>query len=444
VDNSFSDESTLHRENDYMTYGGINRAVSLEFLQEAYIKYIHVTPSKKDDVWTANVSVAVENISDSDEDMTVSFVLDGKEYFFDSAKMAKKSVTTINADFTFENVNEWSMDEPNLYLIQAFLEIDEEVIDDLIERIGFRQVTLDGNKILINGKQIRIKGFNRHEDHPHFGCSLPYAAMVKDIEIIKDLNANSVRTSHYPNDEIFLDLCDEFGILVWEEHHARGFEEDVMRLPNFDKQCCDCIEEMIEQHYNHPAIYIWGILNECASHTEFGASCYKKQLELIESLDKSRPTTFASNKRYTDICFEYPTVISNNMYPFWYFDVPLEEILRKSIDYANQNSEKLKPFIVSEIGCGGIYGSRSRTREKWTEEGQLDILEKQIVPILEHDECIGVYIWQFCDVRVTPEWAMKRPRSYNNKGIVDEFRREKLAYDMVKRVFGSYSNYLDD
>ena len=124
-----------------------------------------------------------------------------------------------------------------------------------------------------------------------------------------------IRDSHYPNDELFLDMCDERGIMVWEENHARGLGIDGMNNPNFDQQCENCIREMIGNHYNHPSIIIWGILNECASHTEEGREKYKKQYEQIQSMDKSRPTTSATCQHFKDICLDLPDIVSFNQYP---------------------------------------------------------------------------------------------------------------------------------
>ena len=105
------------------------------------------------------------------------------------------------------------------------------------------EMEISGKDILLNGKKLRIRGLCRHEDHPQFGCALPYSAIAADLEIIRHLGANSVRTSHYPNDELFLDLCDEQGILVWEENHARGLSEADMKNPNFEAQAERVIEE---------------------------------------------------------------------------------------------------------------------------------------------------------------------------------------------------------
>ena len=306
----------------------------------------------------------------------------------------------------------------------------------MIDRFGFREVRVEGKDILMNGQKLRIKGFCRHEDHPQFGCALPPQAMWQDLLQMRELGANSVRTSHYPNDEIFLDLCDETGMLVWEESHARGLSEEAMRNPNFERQCEDCIREMIQAHYNHPSIYIWGILNECASHTEYGKSCYEAQLSLIRSLDKTRPRSFASCQFKRDLCFGLVDVVSYNIYPLWYHDTPADEFLADMYDWIQEGSEGAgKPFLITEVGAGAIYGYRTPEKVKWSEEYQAQAIEKQLTAILSHGGTSGVYLWQFCDCRVCDSWFSTRPRTMNNKGIVDEYRRPKLSFETVKRIY---------
>ena len=294
-----------------------------------------------------------------------------------------------------------------------------------------------GKGIYLNGNRVRIKGFCRHEDHPQFGCAIPYGAMYQDLMLMKEAGANSVRTSHYPNDERFLDLCDELGILVWEENHARGLSEENMRNPNFERQCEDCIREMITAHYNHPSIYIWGILNECASHTEYGRECYRRQYELIGQLDSTRPRSSASCQFKTDICFDLPEVVSYNIYPLWYHDTPPGEYLDDLYGWVQEETEGAgKPVLITEIGAGAIYGYRTPDMVKWSEEYQEKALEEQLTAVLSREDISGVYIWQFCDCRVCDSWFSGRPRTMNNKGIWDEYRRPKLSFRTVKRIFG--------
>jgi len=181
--------------------------------------------------------------------------------------------------------------------LQLFIKDQQEPVDDLIERVGFRTVTTERGAIQINGEDIVFKGFNRPEDHPLVGSAIPYQLMVQDMELMLDMGANDVRTSHYPNDERFLDLCDERGVYVWEENHARGLSIEQMRHPLFAKQCEDCNREMVESHYNHPSIVIWAILNEYASDLPEGKEMYRTQLSQIRRMDTSRPLTFASHQR---------------------------------------------------------------------------------------------------------------------------------------------------
>ncbi len=260
---------------------------------------------------------------------------------------------------------------------------------------------------------------------------------MRDIALILDTGANAIRTSHYPNDELFLDICDELGILVWEEAHARGLNEEKMRNPNFIPQSIKCIDEMLFNHYNHPSVFCWGILNECVSNSEFGRECYSTLFEKIEKWDSSRPLTFASNKFYSDICLDLVDIVSMNIYPLWYesHGKSVLESLDAVKKYIRSTGNDNKPFIISEIGAGGIYGYRSDTEAKWTEERQAKILDEQLNVILADDDISGVFIWQFCDVRVDEGWFMSRPRCENNKGIVDEYRRKKLAFEVVKRHF---------
>ena len=110
-------------------------------------------------------------------------------------------------------------------------------------------------------------------------------------------------------------------------------------------------------------------------------------------------------------------------------------------EWIDQNGGNNKPFLITEIGAGAIYGYRSPSRDKWTEEYQCDALRQQLDAVFSHENCSGVYIWQFCDVRISKEWFNSRPRTMNNKGIVDEYRRRKLSYDVVKQIFTSYGNY---
>lgn len=441
ADNTFGEASALHIPNDYMSYGGISRGVLLEELTDTYIEYIHAVPVMEKDGWKALISVKVKNWSAAGK--ACRLYLDLAGIASEAMELTLEAGGEKNVDFQLSaaEAEAWEIKNPKLYTVRATLSDENGAFDDQIDRMGFREIRTEGKDILLNGKKLRIRGFCRHEDHPMFGCALPYAAIQQDLETAMDLGANAIRTAHYPNDELFLDLCDEQGILVWEENHARGLTLEHMQNPNFERQAETCIEEMITAHINHPSVIIWGILNECASDTEYGYECYKKQYDLIKHMDFSRPRSSASCKFKTDICFGLPEIVSYNLYPEWYHETPASEYVKDIYDWVQRESEGSgKPFLVTEIGAGAIYGFRSHTLCKWSEEYQAKALEDQITAVLEQEGCSGIFIWQLCDVRVSDEWFASRPRTMNNKGIVDEYRRRKLAYDVVKRIYHAYED----
>jgi beta-glucuronidase len=441
VSNTFGEHSSLHIPNDYYTYGGITRPVLMEHLPNAFIERVEFIPKRIDGMWKANVNAFVKVIGKPADNLFLYGEINDVHFEYKPVANPDSDELTFSAEVEAEGVLDWDCDTPNLYLLHTSLYNGGAVIDDLTERVGFREVRVDGTKILLNGEEIFIKGFNRHEDHAGYGCSLSLLAMAKDIALMKDMNANTVRTSHYPNDELFLDLCDEHGILVWEENHARGLTEAHMRNPNFDKQCRDCIDEMVKNHFNHPSIIIWAVMNECASHTEYGRKCYEEQISQIRRLDGSRPVTYATCQHYKDICLDLADIVSWNLYFGWYdnmevFKGDTRSGVNRLIEHCDAHGGAGKPWIIAEFGAGAIPGYRDPRRMKWTEERQCDILEDNTAVYLSHERIAGALVWQYCDCQVHEEWSMGRPRTKNNKGVVDEFRRPKLAYDIIKRAFG--------
>ena len=309
ADNRFSPESALHIPNDYMSYGGVTRPVAVEEVNGCYLERIHITPVLENGRWRTHIEATVCNLRET-RPVTLRVRIAGEEAAL--TKTLPEGESELALELSFSDVKTWSPETPVLYTAEA---------------------------------------------------------MMHDLLQIKDLGANSVRTAHDPNDERFLDLCDELGILVWEENHARGLSLEQMQNPNFERQAEEVTREMVLNHYNHPSIYIWGILNECASDSEYGKECYRAQFEIIRSLDKTRPTSFASCKFKTDLCFGLPDVVSYNIYPKWYHDTPVREYLNDLYTWMQDETDgRGKPFLVTEIGAGGLYGYRTPYASKWSEE----------------------------------------------------------------------------
>ncbi len=331
----------------------------------------------------------------------------------------------------------WSPESPALHKISVCLADDE-----VVERVGIRQVDADGKRIKINGQPVRLLGYNRHHIHPESGYAFSDAALMRDVSLIRQTGANFVRGSHYPQCQRFLELCDETGLCVWNEGVAWQQDDTQLTDEKYIAAQKAHLETMVRWSRNHPCVIMWGVLNEGASHLEVCRRAYETFLGTLRAADPSRPLTYASNHPMDDKCLDLADILSVNTYPGWYSAVlsDIPAALQKIIDHLTAVAPG-KPVIMSEIGAGAVYGVRDPYEQKWSEEYQVRLLDTVIRWLYADDEkACGLAIWQFCDIRTSEDKAIGRPRAFNNKGIVDEYRRPKLAFDAVKRLFTQYGD----
>ena len=443
VDNRFGESSALHVPNDYYAYGGINRPIVIEQPGEVYIVQGRYATRRKGDSWTVEARIVVRSLSDTAWEGALMVTVAG-ESVRKRIRLEAGDTAVHSLSVPCTGVLPWTPDDPVLYPVSAVLILGDDPVDDLIDRIGFREIRVEGRRILLNGVPLRLKGFNRHEAYGSFGLSVPLEAMMQDLQMMRGMGANCLRTSHYPNDPRFLDLCDEVGMLVWEESHARGFDEAGMRHPLFMEQVRLSTAEMVGQHFNHPCIFIWGCLNECADDTLYGAACYREIFSLLRGLDDTRPVTAALLERPGGKVYGDMDVVSINLYPKWYRDTSVEDALETKLNEVRAKGGSNKPVIISEIGAGAVYGFHDPLGQaKWSEERQCAILEEQLSAVLAHPEISGVFIWQFADVRVDESWAFQRPNTRNNKGVVDVYRHPKMAYQVVRKMYKMHNLHPD-
>lgn len=438
ADNRYGEDSALHVENDYYSYGGVNRPVEVQRLGDAYLTDLSVRTRCEAGRWIADVQVKAHSLCEEEREISVQVSAGPAECLFEAQTLPARGSLTLSASLPAEDVQPWGPKSPRLYVAGAVLLEDGRPVDDLRDRFGYREVRVEGDRILLNGEPLVIKGFNRHETYAGLGSAVPLQAMVQDIQLMKDMNANAVRTCHYPNDPRFLDLCDEMGMLVWEEVHARGLVEQQMLHPLFRTQTEQCAREMVAQHGNHPSIFIWGCLNECEDTTPAGAEIFRWNYALLRRLDPSRPVTAALLDRKGSLVLADSDVDSLNLYPLWYHPTDPAAHVENMTRWVAENGGVGKPVLISEIGAGGIYGNHDPCMPKWSEERQAEIVRRQIHAVLSHPACSGIFLWQFADTRVDESWAEKRPGCLNNKGVVDQYRRPKLAYAAVKEAFAEF------
>lgn len=438
VDNSFNQErSPLHLDYfDWYHYGGISRPVELHRLGSAWIDRLKIVT---EDFQARRLNITVQwSTVNFPAETNLTLTLDGQTFFSEPIQLDAAS-GTFQRSFEFPGAALWSPKEPNLHLVHARLGED-----DLRERIGIRQVAVSGKDILINQEPLRLLGFCRHELHPQFGFGLPDTLLVTDIQQLRDMNVNFVRGSHYPQDERFLDLCDEAGICVWDE--VIGWQNTAEHLndPHFLQAQRTNAIEMVAMAYNHASVFLYGLLNEGMSHDPNCRAGYESIINVIREADPSRPVTYASNHPLEDVCLDLIDVVSVNAYPGWYVD-SIEKIpatLDRILSHVDATTSRGKPVIISEIGAEAIYGWRDWNEARWSEQYQSRLLDTVIRHLfIDHDRVMGLSIWLFGDFRSSEAVSriLWRGRGFNNKGVVDEYRRPKQSYDLVKAHFQNLS-----
>lgn len=196
--------------------------------------------------------------------------------------------------------------------------------------------------------------------------------------------------------------------------------------------------EMVEQYYNHPSIVLWGLHNEIDTRCEDARILTKKFADTIRAYDKSRPLTYATDRVLTDICLDLADVISINKYIGWYGMDPKEWYgfmgdVDKKLKSAGVSD---KPVVMGEFGAAAIYGYHTFDNIKWTEEYQANLLTTELELFKKTPFICGNFVWQFSDGRTSAQ-GIDRARGFNNKGLVNEYRKPKLAYNAVKKIYTS-------
>lgn len=340
----------------------------------------------------------------------------------------------------------WSPEEPNLTTI--------EVAGRKV-RFGIRQIEARNRKIYLNGKEIFLKGFNRHESDWFNGAATGEAMMLQDIQRLKALGGNFIRGAHYQQCERFLDLCDENGVMVWEESLGWGNGQDYTNRnfkPNelTDEEFCEMqvhqTREMVRASFNHPSVIIYGFLNECASQKPECKVLVDRLIETIRAEDTGRLVTFACNITGKDICNTNTDIIAFNTYPG---TIPMqpgtEAEFRKKVsgtfnDIVRKFRERYpdKPIMVSESGCGGEFGRRGEYASPNTEEFQNEYLTDIFETLWANPDVVGFSIWQMNDGRTRERFGGVAVSAFfggSVAGVFDRLRRPKLSAETVRKYF---------
>ena len=414
---------------DFYAYGGIYRSITIEEIKEVEITYCKIVTS---DLETRTMDIEIDLAGNyAGKKLTLS--VDGKEIA--TPKAAEK--VTLSA--ALPGAELWDTDNPVLHTLNVKIGSEEKTVN-----FGIREIKCSDGKILLNGKAFKLFGVNRHDCHPQFGYAVPEAIVLDDVLAIKAQGFNCIRGSHYPQSQIFLDICDRVGMLVWNE--SLGWQNTIAALnsPGFQQLFLRQTDALVKNAVNHPCIIMWGFLNETYSEHIEAYPFMKVLADRVRSWDTSRPLTYASNKTDNDLCMDLSDIMSFNTYPAWYA-IPGSDPNQQEFDpwavkkafeiikgFASQERFNKRPVLISEIGAEALPGDHSGLR--WSEDYQADLIDC-VLDLIEKDDVLqGVFLWMYCDSKTySNPGGQSRARGYNNKGLVDEYRRPKLSWKVAAK-----------
>lgn len=347
----------------------------------------------------------------------------------------------------------WSPDAPNLHALAV--RCAGAAAQPPAVRFGIRQIEAKDGKLYLNGRELFLKGFNRHESSTLEGSATGETTMLRDLQNLKAVGGNFIRGAHYQQCERFLDLCDEMGVLVWEESLGWGNGQDYTNgrfPPNEAKDAEFCemqvrqTREMVRTSFNHPSVIIYGFLNECGSQKSSVKVLVDRMISTIRAEDSGRLVTFACNNVDDDISCVNVDLVSFNAYPG---TIPMEPgtpaQLKAKVEARFSSAiarfRKLypgKPIIVSESGCGGLYGMHDPNASINTEEFQEEYLRGILECLWANPDCSGFAIWQMNDGRTRERSCDKSCSAMfggSIAGCFDVMRRPKASVATVGEFF---------
>ncbi len=420
VDNSPNDR--VYPQNaDFTFYGGIYRDVSVIGVPEKHFDLdyygapgIMVTPEIKG----KDAEIEIKTFINDDDNCKVKY-----EIIADGAVIASKTDDD-DVEFEIKNVHLWDgLDDPYLYTAKATLIYNGEEVDEISTRFGCREFKIDPEKgFILNGREYPLRGVSRHQDRPGIGNALLPEHHKEDIELILEMGANTIRLAHYQHSQVFYDLCDEAGLVLWAEipyisrHMANGYDNTVSQMT-----------ELVAQNYNHPSIVVWGLSNEItiAGATDPHLIKNHKDLnDLCHKMDKTRLTTIAS-VTMCSIDSEYvhiSDVLSYNHYFGWYGGST--EMNGPWFDNFHSKYPN-KPIGLSEYGCEALdWHTSEPVQGDYTEEYQAYYHEELIKQIAERPYLWATHVWNMFDFAADAR-AEGGENGMNHKGLVTFDRKYK-------------------
>ena len=347
----------------------------------------------------------------------------------------------------WNEVRMWQPTDPHLEQIEVALMDGQRILDQYVLPVGVRTIAVEGDRLLLNGEPIVLKGFGKHEDFPVFGRGLAEPVAVRDAELLDWIGANSYRTSHYPYAEEALDIADRRGILVISEPSAVGvnFYDDVDGHEDRLAYVRTELAALIARDREHPSVIAWSVANEpfakpifqpgspAPDALERGINFLSTLVEDAHRLDASRPAMVVGAQGHPDAFIGLGDIVAINRYYGWYSqtgDAALGgEVFAAELDALHARFGK--PILVSEFGADTLPGCHSAEAELWSEEFQAEMVGTYLDAIETRPFVVGAHVWNFADFKTTQ--SILRAGGLNHKGVFTRDRRPKLVAHLLRQ-----------
>ncbi len=413
---------------DWFNWGGIYRDVNLLILNKSRVKEVKISTEiltlEKAEIDIRYKTIGNLNLKWQIIDISDDLIIQNGQISLNSTE--EKITVFVN------NPKLWSPDTPFLYQIQMF-EISSENSTELLYQcdFGMRQIEVKFGHLFLNKKRIKLKGISLHEEYMPYGRTIPYEKRKEDLERIKALGFNSVRTAHYSHDESLIKIADKIGILILEEIPV--YWDCNYKSRKTFKLAAKMLRDLIKRDYNHPSVIWWSVGNEIPTHRRNCSRFIKRLMDFARMHDSTRIVTFVSRKLNSDILRRNADVAALNTYFGWYFGSM--KMLSLILDWIHPPISN-KPWIFTEFGAGAKYGFRDKSENppKYSEEYQLKLLDYTIRTINSKEYFSGWFIWIFRDFKSNHR-SNEYQQGYNRKGIVSEkSTQRKLIYNHIPNI----------
>jgi beta-galactosidase len=437
--------------------GGILRDVELVALPLQNFKNLYFETDLDENYKNADLKVFYELTQNLPAKIKVEISNDKNEIVESIENEVSLSVGKLTVPM--KNPKKWDAEHPYLYTVVTTLFENEKEILKTSQKIGFREVVVEGNKLLVNGKPVKLRGACRHDIHPTLGRMTTADYDKQDVLLAKEANMNFIRTSHYPPSEKFLEYCDEYGIYVEDEtavcfvgsHRTLAYQATgaTQNDSAFTARYLSQLEEMVQNHRNHPSVIIWSIGNE----NVFGSN-FVESNKWVKQNDTTRPVIYSYPGQVPDSLKIYDIISMH--YPDWKGNLNQYGVTSKGF------SSPEMPMLFDEWAHVACYNNFELKEDPNVRNFWGQSLDSMWTYTFESDGGLGGAIWCMIDETfMLPEnldgfnkwWGILDPNiipatymgpcvGYGEWGIIDTWRRKKPEFWNTKKAYSPTKIYI--